>query len=177
MDHIDEDGNAPGSAPETDSQESMDYTVGHGNPPMITRFKSGLSGNPNGRPKGSKNCKTIVRTIMNEMHTVTEDGRRRRRSTIELMLIAFRNRAGEGNVQAFRALKKFLTKYEPQESNSRLGCLVVPAPITVEEAIARNEKLNAEACAKHAERCREQALEVARRSGGHDGDGKDRSGA
>ena len=158
MDHIDEDGNAPGSTPETDPHEPMDYMVGHGNPPMKRRFKSGESGNPKGRPKGSKNRKTIVRTIMNEMHTVTEDGRRRRRSTIELMLIAFRNSVVEGNPRAFREYRKILAKYEPQASNSKLGCLVVPAGITPEEAIARNEKLNAEACAKHEERCRERDL-------------------
>ncbi len=158
MDHIDEDGNAPGSTPETDPHEPMDYMVGHGNPPMKRRFKPGESGNPKGRPKGSKNRKTIVRAIMNEMHAVTEDGRRQPRSTLELMLIAFRNRAVEGNARAFREYRKFLAKYEPQASNSKLGCLVVPAPITVEEAIARNEKLNEEACAKHEERCRERDL-------------------
>ena len=158
MDHIDEDGNTPGSAPETYPREPMDYTVGHGNPPMITRFKSGLSGNPKGRPKGSKNHKTIVRTIMNEMHTVTEDGRRQRRSKIELMLLALRNRAVEDNPRAFREYRKFSAKYEPQASNSKLGYLVVPAPITIEDAIARNEKLNEEASAKHEERCRERDL-------------------
>ena len=175
MDRIDEDGNAPGSAPESEPHGSTDYTVGHGNPPMITRFKSGRSGNPNGRRKGSKNRKTIVREIMNELHTVIENGRRRRRSTIELMLIALRNLAVEGNVRAFREYTKFLARYEPQESASKVGYLVVPAPITKEDAIAMNEKLNAEAAAKHAERCRERALEAARRSGVHDGDGKDRS--
>ncbi len=95
---------------------------------------------------------------MNEMHTVTEDGRRRRRSTIELMLIAFRNRAVEGNPRAFREYRKCLAKYEPQASNSKLGYLVVPAPITVEDAIAMNEKLNEEGCARHLERCRERDL-------------------
>ena len=95
---------------------------------------------------------------MNEMHTVTDDGRRRRRSKIELMLIAFRDRAVEGNPRAFREYRKFLAKYEPQASNSKLGYLVVPAPITVEEAIAGNEKLNEEACAEHEERCRERDL-------------------
>ena len=158
MDHIDEDGNAPGSAPETDPHGLSDYAVGYGKPPMIRRFKSGQSGNRRGRPGGSKNRKTIVREIMNEMHTVTEDGRQRQRSTLELILIALRNRMAEGNARAFRAYEKFLVKYEPQESNSRLGCLVVPAAITQEEAIAEGEKANAEARAKHAERCREQAL-------------------
>ncbi len=113
MDQIDEDGNAPGLAPEADPHELTDYAVGKGKPPMITRFKSGRSGNPKGRSKGSKSRKAILRAIMNETHTVTEDGRRRRRSTIELMLIALRNLAAEGNVRAFREYTKFMTRYEP----------------------------------------------------------------
>lgn len=31
------------------------YEVGYANPPEATRFKPGQSGNPKGRPKGSKN--------------------------------------------------------------------------------------------------------------------------
>ena len=177
MDQIDEDGNAPGLTPEADPHEVTDYVVGKGKPPMITRFKSGRSGNPKGRSKGSNNRKTIVKAIMYEMYTVIEDGRRRRRSTIELMLIALRNLMAEGNPRALRECQRLLEKYEPQKLNSELGYLVVPAPISKEDAIARNAKLNEEACAKHAERCREQDLEAAQRSGGHDGDGNDRSGA
>ncbi len=34
---------------------SRDYAVGFGKPPEATRFKKGSSGNPKGRPKGSRN--------------------------------------------------------------------------------------------------------------------------
>jgi Family of unknown function (DUF5681) len=34
---------------------SQDYEVGYGKPPSRTRFKPGLSGNPKGRPKGTRN--------------------------------------------------------------------------------------------------------------------------
>ena len=155
MDHIDNDGNAPDTAPESDLHMHTDYTVGYGKPLMKRRFKPTQSGNRRGRPRGSKNRKTIVREIMNEMHTVTEDDRRRRRSTLELMLLAFRNRAAEGNVRAFRAYKKLLAKYEPQDTHSNLGVLLVPATLTPEEAIAESEKLNAEGRARHAARSRE----------------------
>ena len=111
MDHSDE----TGSTPETDTPE--DDALGYGNPPMIRRFKSGESGNPKGRPRGSKNRKTIVRQIANEMHTVTENGQRRRLSTLALMLLALRNQALAGNVRAFRAYKKLVAKYEPQETS------------------------------------------------------------
>ncbi len=155
MNHIDNDGNAPDAAPETDPHGFTDSTVGYGKPPMKRRFKSGESGNRRGRPRGSKNRKTIVRKIMNEMHVVTEDGQRRRRSTIELMLLALRNLTAAGNEPAFRAYKKFLAKYEPQGTHSNFGYLVVPATLTPEEAIAEGEKANAEARAKRAARSRE----------------------
>ena len=68
--------NASGTSSETDSTEVPENTVGYGNPPLQRRFKKGLSDNKKGRPHGSKNRKTIVREIANEMHTVTEDGQR-----------------------------------------------------------------------------------------------------
>lgn len=155
MDHIDKEGGAPDAASETDSPEFSDDTVGYGKPPMKRRFKPDQSGNRWGRPAGSKNRKTIVRMIANETHTVTEDGRQRRRSTHELMLLALRNFAAEGNLRAFRAFEKYLTKYEPQESRSNHGVLVAPAAMTIEEAIADGEKANAEARVQRAAQLRD----------------------
>ncbi len=155
MDDNNKAANACGTSSEADSTEVPENTVGYGNPPLQRRFKKGLSGNEKGRPRGSKNRKSIVREIANEMHTVMEDGQRRRRSTLELMLLALRNRAAEGNVRAFRAYRKYLAKYEQQETNSKLGYLVVPAPMTTEEFIKHAEKTNAEADRLHEIRTRE----------------------
>src|SRR5262249_2312776 len=41
------------------------YEVGHGKPPIATRFKPGQSGNPKGRPKGPS-LKDIVQRIASE---------------------------------------------------------------------------------------------------------------
>ena len=155
MDDNDKAANAWDKPSQTDSTVVPEYTVGHGKPPLQRRFKKDQSGNQKGRPPGSKNRKTIVREISNEMHTVIEDGQRRRRSTLELMLLALRNRAAEGNVRAFRAYRKYLAKYEQQETNSKLGYLVVPAPMTTEEFIKHAEKTNAEADRLHEVRTRE----------------------
>src|SRR4051812_14870109 len=42
------------------------YSVGFCHPPLHTRFKPGVSGNPSGRAKGSKNLKSLFHKILNE---------------------------------------------------------------------------------------------------------------
>ena len=42
------------SPPPDDPEEEPTYEVGYGKPPQATRFQPGKSGNPKGRPKGSR---------------------------------------------------------------------------------------------------------------------------
>ena len=113
-------------------QAPADEEIGYGKPPKRLRFK--VSGNPKGRPKGAKNRKTIVRTVANEMHAVRENGKRRRRSTLELVLLRLRDMALEGNnVRAFEEFHRLTKAYQPQATVDGCGYLVVPAPLTTEE--------------------------------------------
>ncbi len=131
--------------------------VGYRRPPMQRRFKADETGNPNGRPNGAKNRKTIVKTVANEMHTVIANGKPRRRSTLELVLLRLRNMALEDkNVRAFEELHRLIKAYQPQEGTGGLGYIVVPAEMTPEEWIAAMEKKNVEADARHAARSREK---------------------
>ena len=119
-----------------------DYDVGYGQPPLVRRFKK--SGNPQGRPKGAKNRQTIVRQVAREAHTVIEDGREARRSTLELVLIRLRNMAIEGkNTRAAAELFKLFEKYEPRMINPDAGVAVMPALMSDEEWIAKAERQNA----------------------------------
>ena len=57
---------------------------GYGKPPEHSRFKKGQSGNPRGRPKGSKNLSTLVFEELRKKVTLPIEGKVRRVSKGEL---------------------------------------------------------------------------------------------
>lgn len=72
------------------------YGVGRGRPPQEHRFKKGRSGNPKGRPKGSKNVSVLVRRMLDATTSSPIDGKRI--SYRELMLLAQMKKAIEGSL-------------------------------------------------------------------------------
>lgn len=79
-----------------DNRDS-DYPVGYGKPPQHTRFKQGESGNPTGRPKGSKNLTTLLEKELKQRVVVTENGRRRSITKQEAMVKHLVNKAVSGD--------------------------------------------------------------------------------
>ena len=51
-----------------------DYDIGYGRPPKRRQFKKGQSGNRKGRPKGSRNLKTLILGELERTVTIREDG-------------------------------------------------------------------------------------------------------
>ena len=80
------------------------YEVGYGKPPLQGRFRTGQSGNPAGRPKGVRNLATDVRRTLATPVTVREGGRRRKKSTQEVLLMVLREKALQGNARALDRL-------------------------------------------------------------------------
>jgi len=66
--------------------ERLPWETGYAKPPVETRFAPGKSGNPKGRPKGTKNVATIVRTIADEPVEYTSRGKKRRAPAKEVIL-------------------------------------------------------------------------------------------
>jgi hypothetical protein len=60
------------SAADEETVNGTDYAVGFRRPPLHTRFKPGVSGNPSGRPKDCKNFKTLLHSILNEQISLQE---------------------------------------------------------------------------------------------------------
>jgi Family of unknown function (DUF5681) len=73
------------------------YKVGKSRPPESSRFKPGQSGNPKGRPKGSKNLDTIFAELMNKKVVCSENGKNRKISVREGMLRRLIQEALNGN--------------------------------------------------------------------------------
>ncbi|MEM7024096.1 MAG: DUF5681 domain-containing protein [Pseudomonadota bacterium] len=117
--------------------------VGYGKPPIDRRFKPGQSGNTKGRPKGAKNRRSIVAKVANEMHCVIENGKRRRRSTLELIVLRLRNSAiVDGNVRAFDEHHRLGKTYGTQEVSDHAGVMIAPAEMTPEEWVAEQQEKN-----------------------------------
>jgi hypothetical protein len=98
-----QDGTRDG-APESPPDSDVSYRVGYGRPPKDIRFKPGKSGNPKGRAPQSRNLKTIVKQVLEEMMPIKEGGRIRRMAAIEALVRVTRGRAFKGDRKALDSL-------------------------------------------------------------------------
>jgi Family of unknown function (DUF5681) len=102
-----------------------DYEVGYGKPPHHTRFKSGQSGNPRGRPPGAKNLSTLLTEALNEPVVIAEDGGRRKISKRQAIIKQLVNRSAKRDWRAVKLLLDILQDIEGRTEPHR-GELVQP---------------------------------------------------
>lgn len=88
-----------------------DYEVGFGKPPKHSQFKKGVSGNPNGRPKGSKSFATTFNELAGEKMWVNTPNGRRRRSFFEVGLMQLLNQCAKGDPRAIREVIKLKSAF------------------------------------------------------------------
>jgi hypothetical protein len=89
-----------------------DYEVGYGKPPRHTQFSRGQSGNPRGRPAGSKNLATLVSEALNEPVIVAENGGRRKISKREAIVKQLVNRSAKADWRAIKILLDIVREIE-----------------------------------------------------------------
>jgi hypothetical protein len=88
------------------------YTIGWGKPPKQGQFKPGSSGNPAGRPKGSKNLRTDLEQEMSERIQVTEGGKSITVTKRRAVLKRITNKAMNGETAAARVLFNLMVGLE-----------------------------------------------------------------
>ena len=80
--------------------------VGFKKPPRKTRFKRGKSGNPNGRPRGSKNFETVLGAELDCQVPVLENGKRKKVSKRQAIAKQLVNKAAGGDLKAAQTVLK-----------------------------------------------------------------------
>lgn len=104
---------------------SADYSVGYRRPPKATQFAAGESGNPKGRPKGSRTIGAVLRDIIQQKIVVTENGKTQRIAALEVMLRRLVNDAMRSDAKAMKVLLTLVDRYaETTEAKVQLGELM-----------------------------------------------------
>src|SRR5271167_5242207 len=104
---------------------AVDYPVGYGRPPRATQFAPGKSGNPRGRPKGSRTVGAILQDILRQKIAVTENGKTRRVPTLEVMFRRLVNDAVRRDPTALKLLLPLIDRYAASpETELHLGELL-----------------------------------------------------
>jgi uncharacterized protein DUF5681 len=94
----------------------LDYEVGYGKPPRHTRFRKGRSGNPRGRPSGSKNLSTLLNEALNEPVLVAENGGRRKITKRQAIITQLVNKAAKADWRAIKILLDLVQEIEARSA-------------------------------------------------------------
>lgn len=84
------------------NERKTDERVGYRQPPAATRFPKGKSGNPRGRPRGSRS-EAPYEAVLGQLVTVRGNGVERRLTAAEAFLLHIAKRGLEGDGAAARA--------------------------------------------------------------------------
>jgi hypothetical protein len=93
-------------------KDEPQYEVGYGKPPKGGQFTKGRSGNPKGRPRGSKNLATIV--LRESRQPVRVSGSRGTRTVtkLEATVMQLGNKAAQGELRATREFLPLVQRSE-----------------------------------------------------------------
>jgi hypothetical protein len=121
------------------SDDDKSAKSGFGNPPSQRRFKQGESGNPKGRPKGSRNLKTDLSALLKGKVEITINGRTRRIRRQEAMLLSLYQRALSKDSGAAKTLIDLVVKLQNPDDDSPVETTNSPSDrIIVENYLRRN---------------------------------------
>ena len=108
--------------PDRKNSRASDYVVGYRRPPKASQFMAGKSGNPEGRPKGSRPVGAVLQDIIQQKIAVTENGKTHRIPALEVMLRRLANDAMRSDAGAMKLLFSLVDRYaESPESTLHLG--------------------------------------------------------
>lgn len=88
----------------------MAYEIGYRRPPVSGRFNKGHSGNPRGRPKGSRNFLKILEQELQQSIVVTENGKKKTITRMQAMVKRMVAGAMQGDQKQLLTLVEILRR-------------------------------------------------------------------
>lgn len=104
-------------------KDKGDYEVGYQKPPKANQFAKGQSGNPNGRPKGSKNWATILYEALEQKVTVLVNSSSKQVTKLEAATTQLANKATQGDLHSIRLLMQLMPGMESVLSKTGMSAL------------------------------------------------------
>jgi len=123
-------------------RQPADNSAGYGRPPKATQFKKGQSGNPRGRPKGSRPVGAVLQEILGQRIAVTENGKTRRLPALEVMLRRLANDAMRSEPVALKLMLSLFDRYGQSPE----------AGIRLDEVLAEDKTILANYLKQHSSR-------------------------
>lgn len=87
-----------------DNEDDRPYEVGYKKPPIASRFPKGRSGNPKGRPRGSKNVRDVFEREMSRRLVGRVNGRRTSMTSLQAIVKQLFHRSVAGDLKATKLL-------------------------------------------------------------------------
>jgi hypothetical protein len=126
------------------SDDNQVKKPGFGNPPSQHRFKPGQSGNPKGRPKGSSNLKTDLAALLKGNIETTVNGKRRRMTRQEAVLLSLFQRAVSKDSSAVKMLLDLVMKLQlPDDQPEAEATLTEHDRTIIDNYLRRNGHITA----------------------------------
>jgi hypothetical protein len=102
--------------------------VGRGNPPKHTQFRKGTTGNPKGRPKGSKNLSTYLMEAARDQVSATVGGKTRKISKIQATAMQLATQAAGGDQAAIGKFLDWMDEIETRAAAVKPSQFPLSAP-------------------------------------------------
>jgi hypothetical protein len=99
-----------------------------GDPPKHTQFRKGVSGNPRGRPKGSKNLSTYLMEAARDQVTATVGGRSRTISKLQATTMQLATKAAGGDHAAIGRFLDWIDEIETRAASVKPTQFPLSAP-------------------------------------------------